>query len=55
MAEMETKALKAMKKKVVPTPAESTKPGPTFTPAVDIFETEHTFTELHDMQTSFNE
>ncbi|MGD8229440.1 MAG: Hsp20/alpha crystallin family protein [Desulfobacteraceae bacterium] len=40
MAEMETKALKVKEKREVPAPAERTRPGPTFTPAVDIFETE---------------
>jgi HSP20 family molecular chaperone IbpA len=49
MAEIETKALKAKEKKVVPTPAERTKPGPTFTPAVDIFETDREITLVADI------
>ncbi len=49
MAEIETKALKAKEKKVLATPAERTKPGPTFTPAVDIFETDREITVVADV------
>ncbi|MBW2115837.1 MAG: Hsp20/alpha crystallin family protein [Deltaproteobacteria bacterium] len=40
MTDSETKALKARDKREVTTPTEQTKPGPLFTPAVDIFETD---------------
>lgn len=49
MAEMETKALKAKEKREVPAPAEGTRPGPTFTPAVDIFETDREITLVADI------
>jgi HSP20 family molecular chaperone IbpA len=49
MAEIETKALKAKEKRVVPAPAERTKPGPSFTPAVDIFETDREITLVADI------
>ena len=49
MAEIETKALKAKEKKVVSTPAERTRPGPIFTPAVDIFETDQEITLVADI------
>lgn len=44
-----TQALQAQEKREVSTPAESTRPGVTFTPAVDIFETEKAITLLADM------
>ena len=49
MADTESKALQAREKKEITTPREQTKPGPTFTPAVDIFETEKELTLLADM------
>jgi HSP20 family protein len=49
MADTESKALQAKQKSEVTTPAEQTKPGPVFTPAVDIFETENEITLLADM------
>jgi HSP20 family molecular chaperone IbpA len=49
MVESETKALKAKEKRVVSVPAERTKPGPTFTPAVDIFETDREITLVADI------
>lgn len=49
MAEMETKALKAKEKREVPAPAEGTRPGPAFTPAVDIFETDREITLVADI------
>ena len=49
MADAETKALKAKEKKEITTPAEQMKPGLTFTPAVDIFETDREITLLADM------
>jgi HSP20 family protein len=49
MVEIETKALKAKEKREVPVPAERTKPGPTFTPAVDIFETDREITLVADI------
>lgn len=44
-----TKALQAKEKAEVTSPAEQTKPGPTFTPAVDIFETDEALTLVADM------
>ncbi|MFO7785112.1 MAG: Hsp20/alpha crystallin family protein [Thermodesulfobacteriota bacterium] len=44
-----TKALQAREKEEVATPAEQTVPGPTFTPAVDIFETDKALTLVADM------
>ncbi|GAB6095773.1 Hsp20/alpha crystallin family protein [Desulfatiferula olefinivorans] len=44
-----SKELKAKDKKEVASPAEQTKPGPVFTPAVDIFETETSLTLLADL------
>jgi HSP20 family molecular chaperone IbpA len=41
--------LKVREKQAVETPAEQTKPGPVFTPSVDIFETEKAITLLADM------
>jgi HSP20 family molecular chaperone IbpA len=49
MAETETKALRVKEKRGVPAPAERTRPGPTFTPAVDIFETEREITLVADI------
>ena len=49
MADTESKALQAREKTEITTPAEQTKPGPIFTPAVDIFETEKELTLLADM------
>lgn len=43
------KELQAKEKKEVQSHAEQTKPGPTFTPAVDIFETETSLTVLADL------
>ena len=45
----DTKELKVREKQALETPAEQTKPGPVFTPSVDIFETEQTITLLVDM------
>jgi HSP20 family protein len=49
MSETESKALQAKEKAEVTTPAEQTRPGLVFTPAVDIFETEKEITLLADM------
>ncbi len=49
MAETRTQELQAQEKKEVTTSAEGTRPGVTFTPAVDIFETETAMTLLADM------
>ena len=49
MADSESKALQPKEKREVTAPAEYTKPGLTFTPAVDIFETEKEITLLADM------
>ncbi len=49
MAEKERKDLQAREKAQVSTPAEQTRPGPIFTPAVDIFETDQEITVLADM------
>ena len=45
----ETKEIQAKEKQEVTIPAEQTKPGLVFTPAVDIFETEKEITLLADM------
>jgi len=45
----ETKEIQAKEKQEVSVPAEQTKPGPVFTPAVDIFETEREMTLLADL------
>ena len=45
----EPKELKAVEKQALASPAEQTKPGPVFTPNVDIFETEKAITLLVDM------
>jgi len=49
MADTESKALQAKVKTEVTTPAELTRPGLVFTPAVDIFENEKDITLLADM------
>lgn len=49
MTESETKSLQAKEKKEVTTPAEMTKPGLVFNPAVDILETEKELTLLADL------
>jgi HSP20 family molecular chaperone IbpA len=49
MADTESKALKLKEKAEVTTPAEQTRPGLVFTPAVDIFETDKEITLLADM------
>ena len=49
MADTESKALQAKQKSEVTTPAEQTRPGPVFTPAADIFETDTEITLLADM------
>ena len=45
----ETKELQAKDKVEVPVPAEQTKPGPVFTPNVDIFETDKEIIMLADI------
>lgn len=45
----DTKEMTVREKQSVAIPAEQTKPGPVFTPNVDIFETEKTITLLADM------
>ena len=49
MAISESKALKPKEKKEIATPSEQMKPGLTFTPAVDIFETDREITVLADI------
>jgi len=49
MAETESKSIQVKEKAEVTTPAEQTRPGLVFTPAVDIFETEKEITLLADM------
>lgn len=49
MAEKPTKDLQVKEKQEVATPAEQTRPGLVFTPAVDIFETERELTLLADL------
>ena len=49
MANSESKALQAKGKAEVTAPAEQTRPGLVFTPAVDIFETDKEITVLADM------
>jgi len=49
MADTESKALQAKEKAEVTTPAEETRPGVVFIPAVDIFETEKEIALLADM------
>jgi HSP20 family protein len=43
------KEMKVVEKQTLASPAEQTKPGPVFTPNVDIFETEKAITLLVDM------
>ena len=45
----DSKELKIKEKQEVASPAEHTRPGPVFTPAVDIFETDKEITLLADM------
>ena len=45
----ESKEMKVIEKQALASPAEQTKPGPVFTPNVDIFETEKAITLLVDM------
>lgn len=49
MAETETRELKAKGKAEVPAPTEQMRPGPAFTPDVDIFETEKEIILLADI------
>jgi HSP20 family protein len=49
MADKESKALQPKSKAEVTTPAEQTRPGLVFTPAVDIFETDKEITLLAEM------
>lgn len=49
MTDTESKALQAKEKAEVTTPAEQTRAGLVFTPAVDIFETDKEITLLADM------
>lgn len=49
MTESEKKALQAKEKTAVVSNAEETKPGPVFTPAVDIFETDKALILLADL------
>ncbi|MFO7598840.1 MAG: Hsp20/alpha crystallin family protein [Candidatus Desulfacyla sp.] len=49
MTDTDSKALQAKEKAEVAAPAEQTRPGLVFTPAVDIFETEREITLLADM------
>lgn len=49
MADDKTRELMAKEKQEVTPPAEQTKPGPVFTPAVDIFETDKEITLLADL------
>ncbi len=49
MADTQKKAMQVKEKAEVPSPAEPTRPGLVFSPAVDIFETEKEITVLADM------
>lgn len=49
MADSESKSLQVKGKAEVTTPAEQTRPGLVFTPAVDIFETDQEITLVADM------
>jgi HSP20 family protein len=49
MSDSKTKEIQPKGKAEVSSPAEQTKPGLVFTPAVDIFETEHSLTLLADL------
>jgi HSP20 family molecular chaperone IbpA len=46
---VETKEIQPKEKQELSVPAEQTKPGPVFTPAVDIFETQKEITLLADL------
>ena len=45
----ETRELKVQAKQTAEAPAEQTRPGPVFTPVVDIFESDHELTLLADI------
>ena len=49
MTDTENKALQAKEKAELKSAAEGTKPGPTFAPSVDIFETDEALTLLADL------
>lgn len=49
MSNDKAKSIQAKEKSEVASPSEQTKPGPTFIPAVDIFETEKAITLIADM------
>jgi len=49
MSDSQTKEIQPKEKTQVSSPAEQTKPGPVFTPPVDIFETEQHITLLADL------
>ena len=49
MTDTESRALQAKEKSALRSTVEETKPGPIFTPAVDIFETDKALTLLADM------
>ena len=49
MAAMDSRELKVREKQEVTSPAEQTRPGVTFTPTVDIYETDKEMTLLADM------
>ena len=49
MTDTESKALQAKEKAELKSASEDTKPGPTFAPSVDIFETEEALTLLADL------
>lgn len=49
MATPESREIQPKEKQELSTPAEQTKPGPVFTPAVDIFETDNEITLLADL------
>jgi HSP20 family protein len=49
MTDTESKALQAKEKSELTSATEATRPGPTFTPSVDIFETDKALTLLADM------
>ena len=49
MVDTQTKKLQAKEKAVITSPAEQTTPGPVFTPAVDIFDTDQEITLLADL------
>jgi HSP20 family molecular chaperone IbpA len=49
MTDTQTKELQVKNKQEVVSPAEQTMPGPVFTPAVDIFETDREITLLADL------